>query len=95
MYRERIPVLAQAEPETYRLGENAELPASQYAPVLVGLYHTRLEHQLYLAMLNLLHGQLSEGLFTEVSPATPLYEIRCQTTCRINFAAADVMSAAA
>jgi hypothetical protein len=46
MHRERIPILAQVEPETYPLGENTELPDFQYALALVALTHTPLEHRI-------------------------------------------------
>jgi len=64
MYRQRIPGLAQVEPETYPLGENTELSASQFALALVALSHTPIEHRLYLAMLNVLDHETSEPLFT-------------------------------
>jgi DNA-binding CsgD family transcriptional regulator len=64
MYRQRIPSLAQVEPETYPLGENAELSAAQYALALVVLSHTPVEHRLYSAMLSVQDHGPSSALFT-------------------------------
>ena len=64
MYRQRIPTLAQVEPETYPLGENTELSASRSALALVALSHTPLEHRLYSAMLNVRDHEPSPALFT-------------------------------
>ena len=64
MHRQRIPALAQVEPETYPLGENTELSTSQYARPLVALTHTPVEQRFYSAMLNTLSERPSAALFT-------------------------------
>jgi DNA-binding CsgD family transcriptional regulator len=64
MYRPSISTLAQAEPETYPLGENTELSASQFALVLLALSHTPVEHRLYSAMLNVSDHEPSQALVT-------------------------------
>jgi DNA-binding CsgD family transcriptional regulator len=64
MHRQRIPTLAQVDPETYPLGEYTELSPFQYALALVALTHSSVEHRLYSAMLSALDHEPSEALFT-------------------------------
>src|SRR5688500_2651087 len=70
MHRQRIPTLAQVEPETYPLGENTELPYFQYALALVALTHTPLEHRIYSTMLNMQHHESAKASFTVRSLAS-------------------------
>jgi len=80
MQRQRISSTSQLDPETYPLGENAELSAVS-AHALVSLSHTPLEHRLYSAMLTVSEADDSEALFS-VRSLVDLTGIRSPSTIR-------------